>query len=203
MDFKNHKLITQPKDIGDLDYNSLPGLTAPFEPLIYECPHHASIHEILIEWIDSTTEVTVNGGARRTRFYTGSDRPLRAHDVLFDWIESLLYDAVRRLAMYTNSAYNESPDETRIFKIADYWGMMYDEGGGAVLHNHFPYSLSFGYYLRVPEGSSPLIVEEYKIPVEEGRLVLWAAHQPHEVPDCEVGGRCMIAGNVSYAGVDR
>ncbi len=81
MDFKNHKLITQPKDIGDLDYNSLPGLTSPFEPLIYECPYHASIHEILIEWIDSTASVTVNGGARRTNFI----------QVVIDLLERMIY----------------------------------------------------------------------------------------------------------------
>ena len=186
-----------------LNYYNLPGLTAPFEPLVYECPYHVQIEEILLNWVDSNADTRVNGGARKTKFYTGSDRSLKAHSILFDWIESVLVDAVEEFSRYTNSAYNESPEETKKFKIADYWGMMYDEGGGTVLHNHFPYSLSFGYYIFVPEGSSPLIVEKQEIQVTEGRLILFGGHQSHEVPESEVSGRCMIAGNISYQGVDR
>jgi len=186
-----------------LNYYNLPGLTAPFEPLVYECPYHAQIEGILLNWVDSNADTRVNGGARKTKFYTGDDRSLKAHNILFDWIESVLVDAVEEFSRYTNSAYNESPEETKKFKIADYWGMMYDEGGGTVLHNHFPYSLSFGYYISAPEGSSPLIVEKQEIQVIEGRLILFGGHQSHEVPDSEVSGRCMIAGNISYKGVDR
>jgi len=193
MDIRKHQL----------GYHELPGLTAPFEPLVYECPYHAQIEEILLNWIDSNADTRVNGGARKTKFYTGNDRPLKAHDILFDWIESVMVDAVEQFSKYTNSAYNESPEDTKKFKLADWWGMMYDEGGGTVLHNHFPYSISFGYYLSAPEGSSPLVIENQEIQVTEGRLILFGGHQSHEVPESKVSGRCMIAGNISYIGVDR
>ena len=193
MDIRKHQL----------GYHELPGLTAPFEPLVYECPYHAQIEEILLNWIDSNADTRVNGGARKTKFYTGNDRPLKAHDILFDWIESVMVDAVYQFSKYTNSAYNESPEDTKKFKLADWWGMMYDEGGGTVLHNHFPYSISFGYYLSAPEGSSPLVIENQEIQVTEGRLILFGGHQSHEVPESKVSGRCMIAGNISYIGVDR
>ena len=184
-----------------LSYNQLPGLTSSFEPQVYECPYHASIHEILINWVVENAKTRVNGGALKTKFYSGNERDLRAHDILFDWIEETIVDAVDQLSRFPNSAYNESPEETRRFKLADYWGMMYDEGGGTVLHNHFPYSLSFGYYLCAPEGSSPLVIEEKEIQVSEGRLIVFGGHQSHEVPDSEVSGRCMIAGNIAYSGV--
>ncbi len=193
MDIRNHQL----------GYHELPGLTAPFEPLVYQCPYQEQIEEILFNWIDSTAKKKVNGGARKTKFYTGNDRPLKAHDILFDWIESVMIDAVEQFSKYTNSAYNESPEDTKKFKLADWWGMMYDEGGGTVLHNHFPYSISFGYYLSAPEGSSPLVIEDQEIQVTEGRLILFGGHQSHEVPESKVSGRCMIAGNISYIGVDR
>tara|TARA_B100000945_G_C20243224_1_gene531010 strand:+ start:217 stop:798 length:582 start_codon:yes stop_codon:yes gene_type:complete len=193
MDIRKHQL----------GYHELPGLTAPFEPLVYHCPYQQQIEEILFNWIDSTAKKKVNGGARKTKFYTGSDRPLKAHDILFDWIESVMVDAVEQFSKYTNSAYNESPEDTKKFKLADWWGMMYDEGGGTVLHNHFPYSISFGYYISAPEGSSPLVIEEQEIQVTEGRLILFGGHQSHEVPESTVSGRCMIAGNISYIGVDR
>ena len=193
MDIRKHQL----------GYHELPGLTSPFEPLVYQCPYHAQIEEILFNWIDSNAKTRVNGGSRKTKFYIGSDRPLKAHDLLFDWIESVMVDAVEQFSKYTNSAYNESPEDTKKFKLADWWGMMYDEGGGTVLHNHFPYSISFGYYISAPEGSSPLVIEDQEIQVTEGRLILFGGHQSHEVPESKVPGRCMIAGNISYRGVDR
>ena len=168
-----------------------------------ECPYHAQIEDILFNWVDGNAQTRVNGGARKTKFYTGKDRDLKAHEVLFNWIQGVLVDAVEEFSKFTNSAYNESPEETKRFEIADYWGMMYDDGGGTVLHNHFPYSLSFGYYISAPEGSSPLVIEGQEIQVTEGRLILFGGHQSHEVPDSKVSGRCMIAGNISYKGVDR
>ena len=45
-----------------LNYHELPGLTSPFDPQIYECPHHASIHEILINWVTENAKTRGNGG---------------------------------------------------------------------------------------------------------------------------------------------
>ena len=36
----------------DLKYNHLPGLTAPFEPQVYECPYHDLIQLPLIDWVE-------------------------------------------------------------------------------------------------------------------------------------------------------
>ena len=198
MDIRNHQL----------SYKALPGLSAAFDPQIYDCPYHEQIGEILMNWVDTNARIQAKdrtgeyeGGARMTKFYSGNERDLKAHDILIDWIESLMVEAANEFSIWTNSAYNGSPEESKRFKLADYWGMMYDEGGGTVLHNHWPYALSFGYYLNTPEGSSPLIVEGQEIQVTEGRLILWPGHMSHEVPDSDVAGRCMIAGNISYAGV--
>ncbi len=183
-----------------LNNHELPGLTSPFDPQIYECPHHAMIQEILINWVTENAKTRVNGGALKTKFYNGNERDLRAHGLLFDWIVLTIKDAVDQFSRFTNSAYNESAEKTKVFKIADYWGMMYDVGGGTVLHNHFPYSISFGYYLCTPDGSSPLIIEGKEIQVTEGRLIIFGGHQSHEVPDSDISGRCMIAGNIAYTG---
>ena len=188
-------------DISKLKYNRLPGLTSPFEPVICECPYSEQIGDPLIKWITDRANISVNGEALKTKFYNGSERDLPEHHILFDWIESILVESVHEMSRWTNSAYNESPESSKRFKIADYWGMSYPKGGGAVMHNHWPYSLSFGYYLNAPEGSSPLRVEGIDIQVTEGRLILFAGHQSHEVPDSEVSGRCMIAGNILYLGV--
>tara|TARA_Y200000002_G_C22427863_1_gene556705 strand:- start:113 stop:709 length:597 start_codon:yes stop_codon:yes gene_type:complete len=189
-------------DISKLKYNKLPGLTSAFEPMIYDCPFSEQLRDPLIKWICDKADARVRDGALKTKFYTGSERELPEHHILFDWIESILVEAVEDLSKWTNSAYHSSPESSKKFRVADYWGMYYDQGGGTVLHNHFPYSISFGYYLQAPEGSSPLIVEDHSIQVTEGRLIIFGGHQSHEVPDSEVSGRCMIAGNVVYLGVD-
>ena len=188
-------------DITKLKYNNLPGLTSSFEPVILSCPFSEQIGEPLIEWIEEKANVRVQGGGLKTKFYTNKERDLPEHDILLDWIDSIMAESVEEMSRWTNSAYNESPESSRKFDIADYWGMNYDPGGGAILHNHWPYSISFGYYLRTPEGSSPLVIEGNPIQVTEGRLILFSGHQSHEVPDSEVSGRCMIAGNVLYRGV--
>lgn len=188
-------------NIDNLKYNKLPGLTSAFDPVIYNCPFSEQVRDPLIKWIQDKADVRVQGGGLKTKFYTGNERDLPEHHILFDWIESILVEAVYDMSRWTNSAYNESPESSKRFNIADYWGMNYDEGGGTILHNHFPYPISFGYYLKTPEGSSPLIIEGNPIQVTEGRLILFGGHQSHEVPDSEVSGRCMIAGNVLYLGV--
>tara|TARA_B100000161_G_scaffold203424_1_gene148844 strand:+ start:116 stop:688 length:573 start_codon:yes stop_codon:yes gene_type:complete len=188
-------------DISKLKYNKLPGLTSAFEPVIYDCPYSEQINDSLIEWVEDKAQVRVQGGALKTKFYSGNERDTGDHHILFDWIESIIVEAVESMSRWTNSAYNESPDSSKKFMVADYWGMYYDQGGGAVLHNHWPYPLSFGYYLRTPEGSSPLIIDDKSIQVVEGRLIIFAGHQSHEVPESEIRGRSMIAGNISYRGV--
>jgi len=189
-------------DITQYKFSNLPGLTSPIEPVIYDCPYQDKIADPLLKWIYDNANIRVNGEALKTKFYTGKDRDIPEHTILIDWIESVLVEAVHEMSRWTNSAYNESPDSSKKFKVADYWGMYYDEGGGAVLHNHWPYPISFGYYLKAPEGSSPLVIDKQSIQVTEGRLIIFGGHQSHEVPDSEVGGRCMIAGNVVYLGVD-
>ena len=139
-----------------------------FEPVIYDCPFSEQLGDPLIKWISDKADIRVQGGALKTKFYAGKERDLPEHHILFDWIESILVDAVADFSKWTNSAYNTSPESSKKFKVADYWGMYYDQGGGTVLHNHFPYSISFGYYLQAPEGSSPLIVEDRSIQVTEG-----------------------------------
>ena len=97
-------------DISKLKYNKLPGLTSAFEPVIYDCPYSEQINDSLIEWVEDKAQVRVQGGALKTKFYTGNDRDTPEHTILIDWIESLVVEAVQGMSRWTNSAYNESPD---------------------------------------------------------------------------------------------
>ena len=58
--------------------------------------------------------------------------------------------------------------------------------------------MSFVYYVRMPEGSSPLILDGEEILLPEGRVIFFLGHQFHSVPPSSADGRCIIAGNISY-----
>ena len=84
------------------------------------------------------------------------------------------------------------------FKIAECWGILYNEGENLVKHNHFPYCLSFVYFIKTPKGSSPLIIEGKRIKAEEGKLVIFHANKLHWCNPSKVNGRCCLVGNIRY-----
>ena len=83
-------------------------------------------------------------------------------------------------------------------KIEQCWGIMYNKGGNVIKHNHFPYALSFVYFIRSPKGSSPLIIESKRIKAEEGKMVIFHASQTHWCNPSKVNGRCCLVGNIRY-----
>ena len=84
------------------------------------------------------------------------------------------------------------------FKISHCWSVFYNKGDCVELHNHFPYALSFAYYVNMPEGSSPIMIDGEVIYPEEGQVVFFPGSSFHSVPPSKVSGRCMIAGNIMY-----
>tara|TARA_B100001996_G_C18437874_1_gene507174 strand:- start:2 stop:571 length:570 start_codon:yes stop_codon:yes gene_type:complete len=84
------------------------------------------------------------------------------------------------------------------FVIDSCWGVIYNKGDSVIKHNHFPYSISFCYYVRTPSHSSPLIMEGRKMRMREGELLLFLSHYNHWVPKSKVDGRCVIVGNIKY-----
>lgn len=87
------------------------------------------------------------------------------------------------------------------FKLVHCWSVFYNKGDCVEPHNHFPYSLSFCYYVDTPEGSSPLIVDNEEINVKQGQIIFFSGNVFHSVPTSNIDGRCGIAGNIMY--IDR
>ena len=174
-------------------YN-LPRKTA--EPQIYECPFAEELKPHLMKWVQDEAHIEVQGKALRTENYFKPET--KELDKLFEWIWEVLPEAVEVLGHWSNSFYFMTPREMRIFTLDQYWAMSYQKGGGTDEHTHFPYPISFGYYINVPEGSSPVIIEDEEISLTDGRLVVFMGHQRHWVPESEVDGRCMIAGDITY-----
>ena len=84
------------------------------------------------------------------------------------------------------------------FKLVHCWSVLYNKGDGVEKHNHYPYSLAFCYYVNVPEGSSPLIIEDEVIDVKEGEIIFFLGSTYHSVPSCNSDGRCVLVGNILY-----
>ena len=82
------------------------------------------------------------------------------------------------------------------------WGNIYNKGDYTVPHEHMPSPYSFTYYVKVPDGSAPLIFDdlgETWYP-KEGDLVLFPGYVKHSVPEHTIDeNRISIAGNLTTA----
>ena len=81
------------------------------------------------------------------------------------------------------------------------WGAVYGEGEETKVHSHWPYLWSWCYYVKAPEGSSPLVFPETKPTIcfepNEGDLIIFSSLAKHSVPPCKCKDkRIMIAGNI-------
>lgn len=80
------------------------------------------------------------------------------------------------------------------------WGASYTKSEYAKEHNHTPNLYSWCYYVRMPDGASPLIFPEAQqiIYPNEGDLILFSGLVRHYVPpNKSVEPRIMLAGNIS------
>tara|TARA_B100001250_G_scaffold362799_1_gene341740 strand:+ start:376 stop:996 length:621 start_codon:yes stop_codon:yes gene_type:complete len=161
-------------------------------------PDHKEVNPSLYELIRTHATKELTSGAMQTAYQSGSDnRNIYEIKKLFSAIEHILPQAADELALNTGSNYHANEDDSKVFKISQYWGMYYLDGGGAVEHNHFPFPLSFAYYINTPEGSAPFTIEGQDIPVNAGRIIIFPGSAFHSVHP-SVEGRCMISGNVTY-----
>ena len=87
-------------------------------------------------------------------------------------------------------------------RTSDCWGVLYKEKDFAVAHAHWPNIWSWGYYVKVPQGSSPLVFPEgkegnYYVFPQVGDLVIFPAWVKHEVPPSAVEeDRMLVGGNI-------
>tara|TARA_B100000131_G_scaffold87923_1_gene84805 strand:+ start:76 stop:744 length:669 start_codon:yes stop_codon:yes gene_type:complete len=180
----------------------------PYVSLIF--PDHKDVNPIIHELIKNNVCHQTYTGALSTTPQNGSgNRHIEEIDKLFSWIEDSLSDCVDKLAVNSGSIYNSSPETYKSiyttspeafknFKIAEYWGMFYPMGSGATSHTHFPYPISFAYYVNVPKGSSPFTLDGEDISVEDGMLIVFAGDMYHEVKKSKCEERSMLSGNVIF-----
>ncbi len=177
----------------------------PFSPItniVVSHPDPSKINLVLYDLIKSNGTESVMGGGKRTDWLFAIDnRGDEELDSLFLWIEELL-PRVAFLFAIGHSDCDYGPEvlgfNPEAFVIREAWGIHYDKGQGVLFHNHFPYNLSFVYYVKTPEGSPPLILDNEEIFLKEGQIIFFLGHEFHCVEKSNIDGRCVIAGNILY-----
>ena len=87
-------------------------------------------------------------------------------------------------------------------RASDCWGVLYKKDDYAVAHAHWPNIWSWGYYIKVPKDSSPLVFPEgkegnYYVFPQVGDLVIFPAWIKHEVPPSTIEeDRMLVGGNL-------
>ena len=87
-------------------------------------------------------------------------------------------------------------------RASDCWGVLYNKNDFAVAHAHWPNFWSCGYYVKLPDGSSPLVFPEgkegnYYVFPQVGDLVIFPAWIKHEVPPSMIEeDRMLVGGNL-------
>jgi len=87
--------------------------------------------------------------------------------------------------------------------LNDTWGLIYNKGQSAKMHNHWPSLWSYTYCVFACEKCSPLVFpnaqESLSVTPKTSQMIVFPAWLQHEVPmhTCE-HDRIMISGNITY-----
>tara|TARA_B100000131_G_C17898885_1_gene525541 strand:+ start:164 stop:748 length:585 start_codon:yes stop_codon:yes gene_type:complete len=169
----------------------------------YDYPYSGKSQLDLYKYVTSNCEHEVPMKGRRTETICNDygnewDTGLEELDNLLVWIENQAVFAVNLMSHCTESMYCNEKTRPDSFKIVETWGMYYPKGSGTLKHSHFPFPISFAYYINAPKGSSPFTLEGEDIPVRAGKILYFKGDAMHEVKPSGVDGRCMLTGNIVY-----
>jgi len=160
------------------------------------------------------------GGAKETQCNIHSPPATKEIKAITDWIGTLFYDASNNLVQSeikslrdvvikdsgnyslssetsdeSNSGWSINPNGFRIYQC---WGLVYGLGDSTFRHNHVPFSLTFCYYINMPEGSSPLCVGDNKYTMKEGECIIFPGAVDHGAENNKCEDRTVLVGNVVY-----
>ena len=155
---------------------------------------YKEINDRLYNIIDSWSKKEIPGGAYLTPMNLQTHN-IADVDIILTWLKTCLPNAICQLSVGDKDQILFKPNE---LKIDQCWGILYNKGNKVIKHNHFPYALSFVYFVKTPKGSSPLIIEGKRIKAEEGKLIMFHANQVHWCNNSNVNGRCCLVGNIRY-----
>ena len=143
--------------------------------IISEFPQASELNSILYEKVCKRIKHPIIGindqpGGFRTGYHLETEQ-IEEVDILLTWIRDSLPGMSKKFA-------SDKPEEfygfnINGFEIAECWGVLYNKGESVVSHNHFPYTLSFVYYVNTPEGYSPLTLAEKEIKIKRRTMYIF------------------------------
>lgn len=165
---------------------------------IVESKFSIEFHNYLIKLIENNLCNSWNSdGPQRTEwdfFCTqNSNKCIEFRQWLFAQLTNSL--PIERLSGIPPEEYNFFLKKIQLTKC---WGVVYNKGQWATEHNHMPFTHSFVYYLRTPENSSPIVMENNTFFVKENDCIFFPSHINHSVPPNQCDGRYVIAGNFNW-----
>lgn len=111
-----------------------------------------------------------------------------------------LSDIVLKMVTFiVGTKYNYSI--ANFFKIYNMWGVKYKSNDFAIVHDHWPATFSFVYYINPPTNCPSLLFKDYDISIqpEHGLIVVFDGNLSHEVKQQNFDGfRYVVAGNINY-----
>ena len=177
---------------------------------IFNYENASELNPKLYEIISEYKGKPVVGGGCKTTIHLHKEG-IEELTTLLEWIEGLVPLVSHRCSNPSNDKFNHidylPPSDygggkynfnINAFKLVHCWGVTYDKGDGVEMHNHFPYALSFCYYVNLPSGSSPLVLNNEIVNPKAGQVVFFLSSAYHSVPACSVDGRCSVVGNIMY-----
>ena len=110
---------------------------------------------------------------------------------LVSWIVNITQDNMVKPYEYISSSYN--------LQCHINWGIICNQGDNLEEHRHNPAQFSFVYYVKCPEGSSPLVftTSGYEVKAKAGKLVVFDSGLLHKVPQNNCNDRYSFVGNLS------
>ena len=86
-----------------------------------------------------------------------------------------------------------------IAKMGSMWANINSYKDYNEVHTHGGAQISCVYYVKTPEGSSPIVFpdENETVEAKEGNLLIFPGHTNHYVPENKCEGRVIIAGNIN------
>ena len=183
---------------------------------LYELSDQDNVH--LSQNLDKLKPKGIVGGDLKWRSGLEYRKTNKEVDTLLKWIESLVPYVAHGLSRrgckpssdikYLDDAFKQNPvefgggDEFGFdpfgFTLYECWFVYYRKENELVPHDHFPYPITFVYYINCPEGSAPLILNGEEHIMKEGQLIFFNGHDEHAVPTSEVDGRAVMTGCIAY-----
>ena len=160
----------------------------------YDYPYASRVKSKLYQEIENNLDHAVMGGGYITPMSLHK-KGIREVDIIVQWINNLVPQIAYKFTQGGDDS-DKGVGFNNSFEIEELWGIIYNKGEGVVKHNHFPWCMSFCYFVNVPKNCVPFILEGKRIKPIEGRIIVFPSFLYHWAPPSKCDGRCVIAGNI-------